>query len=179
AILIRGMGGAFEANKLFTGIMAIPLGIPLLLGIVSKRPGGPAAMLTVLAGVAVGVVLNLIPSISWELGTLLEIIFCLIVYYFPYGNSRSEGKQQEVDAFFKQLETPIREEDKPSIQPGYKRVLVALFIFSLVVAGALFCVMSLPSIKTPGGTYSFIAGAICLAGAILLWMITRNNNYNE
>ena len=179
AILIQGMGGAFEANKLFTGIMAIPLGIPLILGILSKRPGGPAAMLTILGGVAFGVVINLIPSISWEAGTLIEIIICLIIYYFPY-KKRDEEKEKEVDAFFKQLTTPIQESDKPVISPEYKRVMGALFIFSLVVAGVLFCGMSIPTFSTKGGLYSFIAGAICLVGAAVLWLMThRKTKSNE
>ncbi|MBR5175297.1 MAG: sodium transporter [Bacteroidales bacterium] len=179
AILIQGMGGAFEANKLFTGIMAIPLGIPLLLGIVSKRPGGMAAILTILSGVVIGVVLNLIPAISWEGGTLLEIILCLIIYYLPYKNTRSTEKELQVEEFFIQLETPIREEDKPTIHPAYKRVVIALFIFSLIVAGVLFCGMSIPSLETTGGLYSFIAGTICLVCAALLWIMTRKNKQTK
>lgn len=176
AILIRGMGGAFEANKLFTGILAIPLGIPLILGIVSKRPGGAAAILTIFCGVATGVAINLIPSISWEIGTLLEIVLCLFVYYLPYKAVRSPGKQEEIDAFFRQIETPVREEDKPNIQPEYKRVISSLFVFSLVVAGVLFCGMSLPSIRTTGGIYSFLAGAVCIAGAVLLRLLIRSSS---
>ena len=175
AILIRGMGGAFEANKLFTGILDIPLGIPLIFGILSKRPGGAAAILTIFCGVATGVAINLIPSLSWEVGTLLEIILCLIVYYLPYRTVRTPEKQEEIDAFFRQMETPIREEDKPTIAPAYKRVISSLFVFSLFVAGLLFCGMSLPSIGSKGGVYSFLAGAICLAGAALLWILTRKS----
>ena len=176
AILIRGMGGAFEANKLFSGILAIPLGIPLILGIVSKRPGGKAAILTIFCGVATGVAINLIPSISWEIGTLLEIVLCLFVYYLPYKAVRNPGKQEEIDAFFRQIETPVREEDKPTIRPEYKRVISSLFVFSLVVAGVLFCGMSLPSIRTTGGVYSFLAGAVCIAGAVLLRLLTRSSS---
>ena len=37
ALFISDAGGAFEANKLFTGIFAIPIGIPLVLGIINKK----------------------------------------------------------------------------------------------------------------------------------------------
>lgn len=165
AILIQGIGGAFEANKLFTGILAIPLGIPLILGIVAKRPGGAAAMLTIIAGVSFGTIVNLIPAISWELGTMLEMIFCLVIYFFPYKERRSEAKQREVSEFFKKLSSPIPESEKPVISPQYKKVLVSLFAFSFAVAGFLFCGLSIPSVSTRGGLYSFIAGALCLAAA--------------
>lgn len=179
AILIQGMGGAFEANKIFTGIMAIPLGIPLLLGVLSKRPGNEAAVLTIVAGVTIGIILNLIPSISWELGTLLETFACLAIYYFPYRVERNIDKQQEVDLFFRQICTPIPEEDKQNISSDYRRILFALFIFSLIVAGVLFCGMSIPSLSTKGGVFSCLAGAICLVMAMILWIITKQHKTNN
>lgn len=176
AIAIRGMGGAFEANKLFSGIVAIPLGVPLILGIVSRKPGSPAAVCTILAGIATGVVVNLLPSVSWEAGTLAEIAVCFIVYYLPFRDTRSEEKKQDIDNLFKQLGTPIPEEGKPSISDGYKKVIKSLFVFSLIVAGLLFCVMSLLSIRSLNGMYSFLAGAVCIVAGLLLWAIKNNND---
>ena len=172
AIAINGTG-VFEINKLFSGIMAIPLGIPLILGVITKRPAGPAATLTIILGVFIGVVVNLIPSLSWETGTLIEIILCLIIYFFPYPARMSEEKQTELKTFFNQLSTPIKEEDKPVISPQYKKVLSALFTFSFVIAGVLFCVTSIPSLKSLGGQYSFIAGSACFVLAAILWAIKR------
>ena len=171
AILINGTR-VFEINKLFSGIMAIPLGIPLILGVITKRPGGSAATLTIILGVCIGVIVNLIPGLSWELGTLIEILLCLAIYFFPYPN-RAADKSADAATLFKQLDTPIREEDKPAISPQYKRVLSSLFIFSFVIAGVLFCLISLPSIKTLGGRYSFIAGSACLVLAAILWIIKK------
>lgn len=176
ALLVGGIGGAFEANKLFTGIMAIPLGIPLILGILVRRPGGKSAMLTILAGVASGVVVNLVPSLSWEAGTLIETIFCIGVYFFPFKDSRTEETRREVDRFFEQLVTPVPDSAKPVISRQYKKAIVALFIFSMAVTGLLFCGMSIPTIATKGGLYSFLAGAICLAGALSIWLMSNNNS---
>lgn len=170
AILIQGIGGAFEANKLFTGILAIPLGIPLILGIVARRPGGPAAMLTIIAGVSFGTIVNLIPSISWELGTLIELLFCLAIYFFPYREKRTEKKRKEVNELFIKLSTPIPEDEKPVITTQYKKVLISLFGFSFAVAGILFCGMSIPSINLKGGLYSFIAGAVCIVASAIIFM---------
>lgn len=173
AIAIQGIGGAFEANKLFSGIVAIPLGVPLILGIISRKPGSSAAVLTIIAGVAAGVAVNLIPSISWELGTFLEIAICFIVYYLPFRDNRDEAKKEEIDTLFTKLNTPIPENAKPGIPKDYMRVIRALFVFSLAVAGLLFCILSSLSIKTIAGKYSFIAGAVCLLASLLLWAVTR------
>lgn len=182
AILIRGLGGAFEANKLFTGIMAIPLGIPLILGIVSRRPGGPAAMITIVAGVVAGVVLNLVPSLSWEVATLIEIILCLVLYYLPWPQGRDAAREKELDSLFEKLENPIVEKDKNEIPSGYGRAIGILLIASLLVAGLLFCGMSILSLGQRSGLYSFIAGAICLAAALpplFMRNKSKNNKNND
>ena len=176
AILIQNLGGAFEANKLFTGILAIPLGVPLIFGILFKRPDGSAGMLTILLGVAFGVVVNLIPAISWELGTLLEMLLCLCVFFFPYKRRRNDEKEREVNDFFRKIGTPIKEEDKPTIPQGYQRVLVSLFIFSFLVAGLLFCGMSLPTLGTKGGTLSFLAGIISIAASGIIFIFRKKQS---
>ena len=168
AILIRNFGGAFDANKLFSGILAIPLGIPLLMGILVRKPDSTASIATIFAGVISGVVLNLIPAISWEWATLIESVICFVVYFTPSFKKRSAAKDAEVDSFFKLIHTPIAEADKPKISPEYIRALVWLFVFSLATAGILFVSMSIPTIKTAGGLYSCIAGVSCLAGALVL-----------
>jgi Na+/proline symporter len=171
AILIRNFGGAFEANKLFSSILAIPLGIPLIMGILVRKPDSTASILTIFAGVISGVVLNLIPSISWEWATLIESAICFIVYFMPSWKKRSAQKDAEVDSFFKLIHTPIAEADKPKISPAYVRAIVWLFVFSLATAGLLFVLMSLPTITTDGGLYSSLAGVSCLLGALLIMVI--------
>jgi Na+/proline symporter len=171
AILIRNFGGAFEANKLFSSILAIPLGIPLIMGILVRRPDSTASIATIFAGVISGVVLNLIPSVSWEWATLIESMLCFVVYFIPSWHKRSVEKDAEVDSFFKLLHTPIAEADKPKISPEYIRALVWLFVFSFATAGILFVAMSIPTIKTEGGLYSCLAGVACLVGASALAVI--------
>lgn len=172
ALLING-NTAFEANKLFTGIMAIPLGIPLILGILFKRPSSASAVLTILLGIAIGITVNLIPGLSWEAGTAIEMVLVLLIYFIPWRSRDGAGKKAEVDGFFVQLRTPVREEDKPVITSSYVSVLFSVFIFSFVVAGLLFCTMSLPNISSMGGIYSFAAGIICLVGAAVMFAIKK------
>lgn len=171
AMYVNIFGGAFEANKLFTGILAIPLGFPLILGIVFKRPNSTAAILTILVGALSGIILNAMPSVSWELATMIETAICTLTYFVPgYLIREKEIQSGQVDAFFVQMATPIREEDKPVISFEYKRTLTYLFVFSLLVAGGLFAGMSLPSIHLFSGQLSMGAGLLCMLGSLGLWI---------
>lgn len=172
AIGIRNFGGAFEANKLFTGILAIPMGIPLIMGIVSKKPNKDSAVYTIIFGIVSGIVLNMLPSMSWETATLVEIAICLLIYYYPALLKTRTYSKDELE-FFEKIETPIKEEDKPVISPTYVKTMSYLLIFSIALAGLLFGGMSIPSLDTPGGRYSMIAGVICLMFAAVLFVIYR------
>lgn len=104
-LYIKNFGGAFEANKLFTGIFAIPIGVPLVLGIVSKRPTVKGALLTVVVGALAGLVLNSFPEmISWEMATLIETAICLAIFYgsgfFPVKDMEYKNR---VSGLFAQL----------------------------------------------------------------------------
>ncbi|MBQ8484403.1 MAG: sodium transporter [Bacteroidales bacterium] len=172
AIGIRNFGGAFEANKLFTGILAIPMGIPLIMGIVSKKPNKDSAVYTIIFGIVTGIVLNMLPFVSWEMATLVEIAICLLIYYYPAFLKTRTYSKDEVE-FFEKIETPIREEDKPVISPTYVKTMSYLLIFSIALAGLLFGGMSIPSLDTAGGRYSMIAGVICLVLAAVLYIMFR------
>ncbi len=175
AIYVEFFGGAFEANKLFTGIVAIPLGIPFIFGIVCKRPNVWAAYSTIVIGILVGIVFNALPSISWEWATLSEIAVCIVCYFVPaYLLPRKKEKENPAaEQFFKRLQTPIREENKPVITGEYKRALIALFSLSIVIAGGLFIGMSIPSLHLYSGKLSFFAGCFCLLCACGMWLYFR------
>lgn len=168
AAYIRHFGGAFEANKLFTGILAIPIGVPLLLGILVRRPGATAAGLSILAGVVAGIVLNVVPGVSWEAATLIETAICVAVFFAPFPRRETPETAAAADAFFARIRLPIPEEERPVIGADTQRALRGLFIFSFLVAGALFIGMSLPSIRSTSGILSCASGALCLAGAASL-----------
>lgn len=173
AIGIRNFGGAFEANKLFTGVLAIPVGIPLVLGILSRRPNKNSAIYTILVGVVLGIILNMLPIVSWEVATLIEIVACLLIYYYPALLRRRENPGKDVDDFFRLLEAPIKEENKPLISPQYIRALVYLFVFSMVASGIMFTSMSFPSLDTKGGQYGLVAGILCLAAAVVIFVMYK------
>ncbi len=172
AISIRNFGGAFEANKLFTGILAIPVGIPLVMGIVSKKPDMASSIATIIVGIVAGIGLNMIPGLAWEYATMIELALCLLIYYFP-AFMRNRTYSEEEKRFFRLVGTPVREEDKPVISPQYVRAMVYLFVFSMVVSGLLFSGMSIPSLDTDGGWYGMLAGIACILGAGILFAVYR------
>lgn len=177
AIYVRYMGGAFEANKLLTGIVAIPLGIPFILGIVVKKPGVYSSILSISGGILAGIVLNAMPAIPWEWATLIEIVICLVLYFAPTLFMEKVEIRSHVRHFFEQMNTPIKEEDKPVITAEYKRAIILLFAISIIIAGILFVGVSIPSLKLFSGQLSFGAGCFCfLCAGLMWWYVHRNKN---
>ena len=174
ALYIGGFGGAFEANKLFTGLFAIPMTIPLVLGIALKRPKPWGALATLAVGVVLGLVLHMIPSLSWELATLIEIVACTAVFLLSgYAGNVSVGYQRRIDAFFSKLATPLTEDEKPREDWGFQRSMNRLYAFALALTGMLFLVMSVPSVAATSGKFSFGAGVGCLILAGVMWYYNR------
>lgn len=173
ALYVGGFGGAFEANKLFTGLFALPMTLPLVLGIVLKRPRPWGALATVFGGMIMGLFLNSQQTLSWEMATLIEIIACIAIYLVSgIIPSRDSAYVQRVEAFFRKLATPLTESEKPKVDLGFVRVMNRLYAVALVVTGLLFAAMSVPSIRVTSGQLAFGAGILCLVAAIFLW--TRN-----
>ena len=169
-IFVADFGGAFEANKLFTGIFAIPIGIPLIFGLLLKKPTPKGAILTVVIGSVTGLILNMFPDrISWEMATLIETIVCFFIFIISgYTKHRRNEDTDRVNGFFKQISRVIPEQEKPVIEPKLKHALSGLFVISLILSGVLFVTMSIPSIGYDSGKYAFAAGLFCffIAGII-------------
>ena len=174
ALFVGGFGGAFEANKLFTGLFAIPMTLPLVLGIVLKRPQPWGALATVIGGMVIGLVLNAMPQIAWEVATLIEIVACIGIFLLSgLVTSADSAYRQRVDTFFRRLATPLTEAEKPKENPVFMRSMNRLYAVALIVTGGLFMVMSTPSIGETSGRFAFGASVICLVLSSVLWYWTR------
>ncbi|GAB3958691.1 hypothetical protein GCM10028805_53510 [Spirosoma harenae] len=170
ALYVGGFGGAFEANKLFTGLFAIPMTLPLVLGIVLKRPQPWGAFATLVVGVALGLVLNAMPQVSWEWATLIEIIACVVVFLLSGAiGAQSNTYRQRVEAFFRKLSTPLTEAEKPAENPGFMQTMNRLYAVALVVTGILFMAMSVPSLGETSGRVAIGAGLLCLVLSAIMW----------
>ncbi|MBC8154479.1 MAG: Na+:solute symporter [Bacteroidetes bacterium] len=175
ALFVGGFGGAFEANKLFTGLFAIPMTLPLVLGIVLKRPQPWGALATVIGGMVIGLVLNTMPQVAWEVATLIEIIACVAIFLLSgLIESKDSAYRQRVETFFRRLATPLTEAEKPVENPVFMRSMNRLYAVALLVTGGLFIVMSTPSLGETSGKFAAGAGVICLGLAGALWYWTRH-----
>lgn len=170
ALYVGGFGGAFEANKLFTGLFALPMTLPLVLGIVLKRPSPGGALATVIGGMILGLFLNGQSNLSWEMATLIEIIACVGIYlasgFIP---SKDQAYVQRVNAFFIKLATPLSETEKPKVDYNFMRIMNRLYAVALLITGLLFAAMSIPSIYETSGQFAMSAAIVCLILAIFLW----------
>ncbi|WP_339679124.1 sodium:solute symporter family transporter [Cyclobacterium marinum] len=178
ALYVGVLGGAFEANKLLTGLFAIPLSIPLIFGLLFSKPNPLGAWATVVFGIASGLALNAYPGISWEMATLVEIIICFLIFFISgYLVPASTSYKNKVALFFKQLETPLTASEIPQIAPKFKQMLLYVFIVALMVSGVLVLAMAMASLGTLGSKIAIFAALLCLVLAILLYLFRSKINH--
>jgi SSS family transporter len=181
AFFIGVFGGAFVANKLLTGLFAIPLVIPVVMGILFKRPNAQSAVWSLLAGVGTGLLLNYLPNFSWEVSTLISIAVCMLVFFLsPYFAKRNEGKEVQVRQFFKKLETPVPLSEQAVIDPKFYRSIRLLFSIALAATGILFMGISVPSLSMLSGQLTFGVGTICcLLSLVFLWVSRQKKDMKK
>ena len=181
ALYVGGFGGAFEANKLFTGLFAIPMVVPLVFGVALRRPRPWGAIATVVCGIGVGLVLNAHPEIPWAVATLIEIGVCVgVMVGSGFVESRDTAYRARVTAFFARLQTPVAEAEKPVEDVAFRRALARLCMVIITVVGSLFIVMSLPSLGQLSGLLAFAVGLLCLTlGAGLRHLVRRMDRQAE
>ncbi len=175
SLFVGQLGGAFEANKLLTGLFAIPIAVPLVFGLISKKPRPVGAVATLLVGIVTGLALNMVPKIRWEYATLTEIGVCFAVFYVS-GLFRSKNIHylDRINGFFRKLNTAIPESQKPPVDKKFTRSLMTLFTIALSFTGILFIFMSIPSASEFSGKMAIAEGTVCLLIALLLYIIKRN-----
>ena len=175
SLYVGQLGGAFEANKLLTGLFAIPIAIPLIFGLIFKRPQPLGALLTLVVGFVSGLALNSVESISWEIATLVEIIVCFVTFMVSGAiGKRNKEHEEQVDGFFEKINTPLSRDEIPEIDPDFKYKLYVLFAIALVFTGLLFIGLSIPSIKMFSGQMGAAGGVMCsLLGAWAYYASTK------
>ncbi|MEN6405164.1 MAG: hypothetical protein ABFC77_01710 [Thermoguttaceae bacterium] len=168
ALFMGRFGGAFNANMILTGL-AIPLSVPLVLGILLHRARPWGALAAVLVGVPTGIVLNLYSGVSWPVATLTVVVVSIgAMLISGLAPSRDAAYRQRVEAFFAKLATPIAKSEKPEIAPAFRRALTSIFVAAFLCTGLLFIVMSLPSIGRLSGSLALVAGGISLGLAFVI-----------
>lgn len=174
ALFVGQLGGAFEANKLLMGLFAIPLAIPLVFGLLSKRPKPIGALATVIIGIITGLLLNAHPKVSWEMATLIEIIVCFLVFFGSgWFSVKSADYVTRVAQFFQKIKTPLRKDEIPEIDKNFKSMLYYVFIIALAISGGLILVMAMFSLGTRGSTIAIYASVFYFLMAAGLYFISK------
>jgi len=177
ALYVGQLGGAFEANKLLTGLFAIPLAIPLVFGILYKKPNSIGAIATVVIGILAGLLLNSHPEISWELATFIEIVICFIVFFSSrWWVTKTFEHKERVERFFKLINTPLRKDEIPIISAEFKKMLSNIFTIALISSGLLIISMAVFSLGTKGSNISIVGAIFYFLFAFLVYNFSRKTS---
>lgn len=167
AFFVGQLGGAFEANKILTGLFSIPMAVPLVFGIILKKPNATGAWLAIVIGILSGLILTILVPISWELATLIQILICFSVFFISgYLFSPKKEYQKRVNEFFSKVTTRLKREEISKADPKFKNSLANLFFVAIGLSGILFLVLSLPSIEKLSGILAFSMGGFCMVLAV-------------
>jgi Na+/proline symporter len=180
ALFVAGFGGAFEANKLLAGIFSVPMIIPVIFGLLLRKPQPWGALATLFLGTVLGFILNLNKGISWEVATLVEIAFCTAIFvisgFFP---SKNAPYNRKVDAFFHKLTVPFVPEADDSGQDVFKEAIKLMYGIAFGLTGLMFVIMGYPSRSLLSGQLAMGAGMLCLLLALVLWLRTRTGKLEK
>lgn len=170
AMYVGQLGGAFEANKLLTGLFAIPVAVPLIFGLILKKPRPLGAIITVVVGIITGLVLNIHQEIPWEWATLISIVVCFLTFILSgLFESKNQKYLTRVEGFFRQINTPLSDEEKPKVDPKFQHALALLFAIALGLTGLLFVGMSIPSLGDFSGKMAMGGGVICFTLGLIIY----------
>lgn len=169
AMFVGGFGGAFEANKLFASVFAVPLAVPLIFGLLWRRPSAVGAMCCALGGATIAAILHFSNWLPWEIATPIVVLICVALFVLPsrrWAKATAAGVQQ---AFFHQLQQPLRADQIPTLDPHFGSALARLFGLSFLIAGGFFVLVSLFSLSSTSGRLAFAAGVACIVlGVVFL-----------
>lgn len=170
ALFVGGFGGAFEANKLLGGIFAVPMIVPVIFGIIYRKPQPWGALATLFVGTFVGFALNANKDIRWEFATLIEIAVCILIFFISgLVPSKNENYNQKVAAFFKKLTNPFVPNPESQGSDAFANAIKLMYGIAFGLTGLMFIVMGMPSRATISGQLALLSGGLCVFVAAFLY----------
>jgi hypothetical protein len=185
-------GGAFEAKKLLAGIFAVPMIVPVIVGVLMAKPQPWGALVTLFGGVILGFLMHLffvkndyfniagtgtIEEIRWAVATLVEIIFCFAVFIIS-GKFKSvdNAYNQRVEAFFHKLTVPYVPIKDSSNDNAFADAIKLMYGIAFALTGSMFLIMGFPSKALLSGQLAIASGFLCLCVAAFLYF-KKNKQY--
>ncbi|MCL2743361.1 MAG: sodium/solute symporter [Planctomycetaceae bacterium] len=197
SLYIGQIGGAFEANKLFTGMLGVPIVVPLVFGVLWKRPKPIGAVIAMVGGFLIGLlfyltekfewgtgnsiqmVLNEIAAWKWETKTFIQICCCLSFYFLSaFLLKRDAEYNRRVDAFFEKLKIPFFSKVRRADQSQLKYAMLLLLAISQLLSGGLFIFVSMFHWGTPSSQWAFGLGTACCVLAVIQLIVPRKGFYS-
>ncbi|WP_273211879.1 sodium:solute symporter family protein [Runella zeae] len=170
ALFVGGFGGAFEANKLLGGIFAVPMIVPVIFGIIYRKPQPWGALATLFVGTFVGFALNANKDIRWEFATLIEIAVCILIFFISgLLPSKNENYNQKVAAFFKKLTIPFVPQSESQGNDAFANAIKLMYGIAFGLTGLMFIIMGMPSRATISGQLALLSGGLCVFVAAFLY----------
>lgn len=170
ALFVGGFGGAFEANKLLGGIFAVPMIVPVIFGIIYRKPQPWGALATLFVGTFVGFALNANKDIRWEFATLIEIAVCILIFFISgLLPSKNENYNQKVAAFFKKLTIPFVPQSESQGNDAFANAIKLMYGIAFGLTGLMFIIMGMPSRSTISGQLALLSGGLCVFVAAFLY----------
>jgi hypothetical protein len=189
ALFVAGFGGAFEANKLLAGIFAVPMIIPVIVGVLMAKPQPWGALVTLFGGITLGFLLHVffvkndyfnlagpgvIEEVRWAIATLTEIAFCVGVFILSgYFKSKDRAYNDRVAAFFHKLTIPFVPIEESKNDDAFADAIKLMYGIAFGLTGLMFVIMGFPSRAMLSGQLALIAGLLCLALSGYLWYKAR------
>ncbi len=165
-------GGVFGLMMTFSGIVIIPAGIPIVLGLVYPHTPRWAGIASYLSGLGLGSIYLLLGYKSF---TFTQQVFVFggvsaVVYFLPGLFLKPKGRYREqLEAFFRKLHTPIAPEevgDSTATDVGSVRITG----WTTVVMGVAVAALALLDLPWRGRLINLSIGVLIAAiGAFLLF----------
>lgn len=185
ALFVAGFGGAFEANKLLAGIFAVPMIVPVIVGVLMRKPQPWGALVTLFGGVLLGFLMHffyvkndyfgisgtgVMEETRWAIATLIEIAFCFTVFIVSgYFESKDTAYNQRVTAFFHKLTIPFVPAKDSQNDGAFADAIKLMYGIAFALTGSMFVIMGLPSRSILSGKLALISGTVCLCIAVFLY----------
>jgi Na+/proline symporter len=173
----------FEMMTYTGGLIALPVTIPLVLGLLIRSAPDWAGWATTLVGLAASLICNRLLSaqamqhrLGWHFnareasdwvflsGTLVNLAVCCAFFLLSslLSRKRPAGQVERVERFFKQIETPVNFEEEEGSRGSDNLQAKVMGRLSLVYAAFILLLALIPNPWT--GRAAFVFCAACMGG---------------